>query len=225
MKKNKLIFLIISCFISVFCFGQENNQLTFISRKDSLKKYSITLPKKAIIKTKNKIRHNVLIINATDSSIIAKEHVFFSSEVLSEKENKLLEKWNIEYIRVKKDKKLSKKEKKVKFDSIEMLAYIDTVKYKISEIEKIRIEKDHPSKFAMYSCMTFYSAFGMLTLVGFLGSINDSTINSSKDKRQQNALLAVGGLIGMAACLTWGHYIRFKEYYLRKWNVKIERKE
>lgn len=226
MTRQLLIWLI----FLIFCFVRNTNGqtlkektfITFISKKDLAKKISTSIPLAATIKTNNKIRKDVLIVNANDSIITVLKFVLDRTDSITNESIAIVNKYWTEVSKIENNEQLSKEEKKEKISRLYPLVYFDTIQYKVSDIEKILFPKDTFSKFAYYSCLSLYCVSGMAVIIGMVGQFNDSANQRTASERQIFGAVGLAGLAGCAANLIWLRHILVQHIYVRKWYFKIE---
>jgi hypothetical protein len=220
------IYFVIFCFlINVFCFGQDKAIIKFISKRDSTKIITRTLPLIAKIITKNQNIKRVAIIktkDSTDSIITALKYYSDKDTLLTNKENTIWNNYLANISLIDKNRQLSKKEKKKKIDSCSISLYIDTIKYKLSDIKKIEFQNDNQSKIAKIGCVSLLLASSMICVFGFTNDVNDIE-NPSKEEQLKNAIILTIGYVGLGACYVWTRHITFEHFQTKKWNIKIEK--
>lgn len=212
----------------VFCFSavqyisaQNRQQLILTSKKDSSRSKYFTLPTFGTIKTSCYQSHYLRITEVKNEQIIGLKNIL-SDSVLSDKNTQLLKQLEETGYRIAHDKSLKRKERDRQLDSLGLCYYTDTVVIGNSVISKIVLRVDQPSKFAAIVAMTGFVISGFASMIGMLGSINDSTMNPDPNVRATYRLVCIGGLVGGIGCMIWAHYISHNHFNMQKWNMKIE---
>ncbi|HPS82940.1 MAG TPA: hypothetical protein PLA88_01395 [Bacteroidales bacterium] len=220
--KRGLVLLLVICFSAVqYISAQNRQQLILTSKKDSSRSKNFTLPTFGTIKTSYYQSHYLRIIEVKNNQIIGLKNIL-SDSVLSDKNTQLLKQLEETGYRIAHDKSMKNKERNSKLDSLGLCFYADTVVIENSEISKLVLPVEHPSKFAATVAMTGFVISSFAFMIGMLGSINDSTMNPDPNVRATYRLVCIGGLVGGIGCMVWAHYISHNHFNMQKWDMKIK---
>lgn len=222
----KYTLLLFSILISFNSFGQESRDLELVNKKKPQKNKVVELPCHAKISFKGEeIKEIVIITNITDSTINVlrhagaeekshNEYVEFYSRLVKEQE------------KIKENKKLKRKVRKTKIDSLTLLAmqdsiiYVNPVVYKIDDIGKVLLYKKEQSNLALGSVLTLYTISSIAFMGGVLGGITDSSQVLTESDKQLNRALGLGGLAGMAVSLYLLKVVASDTYSQKRWSIK-----
>jgi hypothetical protein len=115
---------------------------------------------------------------------------------------------------------LTKLERKKIQDSLELALYIDTFKIKLTDIEKYDLIREKTSRLAKYADFTLYLLSASSYFYGMMSGIIDST--HSRAVREKSILFISAGAIGVITSFICIHYIMHKDFYIRKWTIRID---
>lgn len=223
----KSCLVLFACLYFVSAHGQQDQRLTFISKKDSAKQISVKLPLEAEIQTVQKIPPFFLIVAASDSVITALsllQNYDTSALKRADYEDRVKQLDSLE-IRVRATDSLSKEEKERRITAKRMeLAYKDTVLIRVKDVKKITFNRSNYSK--REEALTWTLA-GVSFLGAFIGLGELLTI--SNDSVSNTIPLAVGiplftlGVSGGIVSVIHLHRLYYNVIYMRKWRVNYKK--
>ncbi|KAF5046147.1 hypothetical protein DSECCO2_473930 [anaerobic digester metagenome] len=221
MRRGVVIFLIF-CFSTIqYVSSQNQQQLIFTSKKDTSEIKTFILPTVGKIRTNDLQNYYVRIIEVRDNQIIGLKNIL-SDSVMSDKNTQLLKQLEETGYRISHDKSLKKKERYRKLDSLGLCYYADTVAIENSEISKIVLSVEYPSRLLKTIIVAWYLTSFAALMTGSICFINDSVGNTASQIKTEGAFIALGGLIGCIGTLTLSHYLTHNHFNLEKWEMKIE---
>lgn len=176
--KSKILVIIACCLLTLSCFGQERNIITFVKIKDTAKRISDTLPLMADIKIDAKSGYYVLILSLNDSSITGLNSIFNSQD--TSLQNRALDNYSTTLGKILKNKSLKhiEKEKQIRYLQA-LLFFKDTVRIKINTTSKITFKREPYRFHAAFKAICFLGGIACLfTTLGELSETRNSTSNS-----------------------------------------------
>jgi hypothetical protein len=212
----KIPLIIVCCLFSLFCVGQEQTNLRFVSKKDSSKKYIAHLPQMADITTLNKKHIHTVVVDANDSILTVLKHIHHKKDTNGH--DTLMMRYNGEEYKIQNNKLLSESEKESQSFQLEKsLFFKDTMRIKVDTLQKIKFTIPGRSKIARACALGICAASSFLFIDELVTSASDSATDPNKHKSTAYAWLGLGGMIGGTI---WYAHVNHKVIYFKEWAIK-----
>ena len=214
------IFLLINSFSSSIAQTNVSDNSIVFQKKNNSKTIEADLPLAIKIKTKDRVKKDVLLVGVSDSTLTTLRFVLDKHGAITDEAVAIVDRYWRELSKIGEDPNLTEEEKKNKREQLYKLVYTDSVSYHLSEIKKIEFAKKDPSQLAFYSSFSLYISSGIAAMIGVLELIGlDDANNLTASEKNVFRLVSIAGFAGLAANLFWMKRIGVNVINLKRWNI------